>query len=77
MWGGGGWGGGGGGWGGPGGWHGKRTQWSRNRYARYGRTGVSGRGLLTILDDEEMGHIYDHKVVKRLLPYLKPHLGTP
>ena len=65
-------GGGGGGWGGHG-WN--RQEWRRNRYARYGRTGVTGRGLLIILDDEEMGRVYDHKVVMRFLPYVKPHLA--
>ncbi|MBI4312256.1 MAG: ABC transporter ATP-binding protein [Chloroflexi bacterium] len=32
----------------------------------------SGRGGL---DDEDRGRIYDHEVVKRLVPYLKEHMG--
>ena len=51
-----------------------RVSWSRNRYTKYGRTGVTGRGLLNILDDEELGRIYDHKVVMRFVPYAKPHI---
>ena len=50
-------------------------EWRRNRYARYGRTGLSTRGLLNILDDEELGRVYDHKVVMRFLPYLRPYLA--
>ena len=70
------WGGMGHGMGGPGMGHGgwDRQQWRRNRYARYGRTGITGRGLLNLLDDEEMGRVYDHKVVMRFVPYVKPHL---
>ena len=26
------------------------------------------------MDDEELGRVYDHKVMKRLYPYLRPHL---
>ncbi len=27
-------------------------------------------------DDEELGQVYNHRVVRRLVPYLRPHLGV-
>ncbi|MFH1141378.1 MAG: ABC transporter ATP-binding protein [Chloroflexota bacterium] len=34
-----------------------------------------GGGWYDALDDEELGRIYNHHVVRRLLPYLRPRLG--
>ncbi|MEK7777572.1 MAG: ABC transporter ATP-binding protein, partial [Chloroflexota bacterium] len=34
-----------------------------------------GGGWYDALDDEELGQIYNHQVVRRLLPYLRPRLG--
>ena len=34
-----------------------------------------GGGWYDALDDEEIGKVYNHQVVRRLLPYLRPRLG--
>jgi len=53
------------------GWHmgGGAGGWSHNAPGRSSdaRKGVDG------WDDEELGKLYDHKVVRRLLPYLNPY----
>ncbi len=36
----------------------------------------SGGGWYDGLDDEELGKVYNHQVVRRLLPYLRPRLGS-
>jgi ATP-binding cassette, subfamily B, multidrug efflux pump len=50
--------------GGPGGWSGGMGPGGAMRAARRGMDGWN---------DEELGKLYDHRVMRRLLPYLKPY----
>ncbi|MEE8347120.1 MAG: ABC transporter ATP-binding protein [Dehalococcoidia bacterium] len=47
--------------------------WSHSHYPT-GRSGGSNlKRSVDGWDDEELGRLYDHSVMRRLLPYLKPH----
>ncbi len=54
---------------GAGGWS---NQGAHVRPGQYQRRGGGADGW----DDDELGKVYDHGVVRRLLPFLRPYLGS-
>jgi len=47
--------------------------WSHSHYPAGGRPGAGLKRSVDGWDDEELGRLYDHSVMRRLLPYLKPY----
>ena len=47
--------------------------WSHSHYPAGGRPNAGLKRSADGWDDEELGHLYDHTVMRRLLPYLRPY----
>jgi ATP-binding cassette subfamily B protein len=47
--------------------------WSHSHHIGGGRSGAGLRRSVDGWDDEELGRVYDHTVMRRLIPYLKPY----
>src|SRR6266849_6394592 len=53
-------------------WGGSAGGWSNTGHPGMQRPGALKRSV-DGWDDEELGRLYDHKVVRRLFPYLRPY----
>ncbi len=47
--------------------------WSHSHYPSGGRPGAGLKRSVDGWDDEELGRLYDHSVMRRLIPYLRPY----
>ncbi len=56
-------------------WGGAAGGWSNTGHPGMQRPGGALKRSVDGWDDEELGKLYDHQVVQRLVPYLKPYKG--